>query len=277
MTRTARRDRAPRTGRSRGWTAVFWIALTVFAVALVSLGVIVWSYWSASDRYTQIAHEVFEEPAAGTSLADMTVDWDTLRAINPEVIGWVYIPGTVVNYPVVQTADNEKYLNTNFDGATGLATGCGTIFLDASDSKTLTDDNEVLYGHHRNDGTMFAVLADFAKFDENRTVYFLTPTENYRLSTFALVRTTGTDPIVEVNFESKQAMAAYVQDKEDRSVVEPAEGFPKASSVAHIFTFATCDYNEENGRAVLFTQVAETATPNDDASDTVGNYVAATQ
>ncbi|MGI6535522.1 MAG: class B sortase [Eggerthellaceae bacterium] len=269
-----------RKRRSRGWSIVFWIAVAVFVSALIGLGVIGWSYWSASNRYAEIADQAFEQPTEKTTLADMTVDWDALRKINPDIVGWIYIPGTVVNYPVVQTTDNEKYLNTNFDGATGLATGCGTIFLDCNDSKKLTDDNEIIYGHHRNDGTMFAALADFADqgtFDEHRTIYFLTPGKNYKLKTFSLIRTTGDDPLAICGFSSAREMAKYVKDKEEKSLVTPSEGFPKPSSVKHIFTFATCDYNEENGRAVLFSRVVKTAVPHDGASDTVGTYVAATE
>lgn len=271
-----------RARRARGgiWGIVFWIAVAVFACALVTLGVIGWSYWSASSRYSEIADQAFEKPSESAELADMTVDWKMLQGINPDVIGWIYIPGTVVNYPVVQTTDNEKYLNTNFDGATGLATGCGAIFLDYNDSKKLDDDNEVVYGHHRNDGTMFAPLADFANrdtFEAHRYIYFLTPTKNYKLKTFSIIRTTGSDPLVECNFPSAADRAKYVKDKEDDSLVTPSEGFPKPSSVKHIFTFATCDYNEENGRAVLFSQAVKAVVPHDDASDTVGKYVAATE
>lgn len=269
-----------RKGRSRGWSIVFWIAVAVFVCALIGLGVIGWSYWSASNRYAEIADQAFEQPTEKTTLADMTVDWDALRKINPDIVGWIYIPDTVVNYPVVQTTDNDKYLNTNFDGATGLATGCGTIFLDCNDNKKLDDDNEIVYGHHRNDGTMFAALADFADqgtFNAHRTIYFLTPEKNYKLKTFSLIRTTGDDPLAICEFSSASEMAKYVKGKEDQSLVMPAEGFPKPSSVKHIFTFATCDYNEENGRAVLSTRVAKTAVPRDGASDTVGKYVAATE
>lgn len=281
-----------KNGRNRIWRVVFWVALVVFAIAVAVLGTMVWSYWSASDRYTQIADQAFSAPEddGGTAdadtgdgiadLAEFTVDWDWLRSINHDIVGWVYIPGTVVNYPVVQGSDNEEYLNKNFDGQTGLATGCGTIFLDANAHKALDDDNEVVYGHHRNDGSMFAVLSDFADqntFDAHRTIYLLTPKKNFQLRTFALLRTVGTDPLVELNFSTKADRTAYVADKMSRSVVEPAEGFPKAPSVKHIFTFATCDYNEENGRAVLFTQVARTATPKRDAADVVGTYKAATE
>ncbi|MGI6591000.1 MAG: class B sortase [Eggerthellaceae bacterium] len=269
-------------GRGRGWRVVFWVALVVFIGALVGLGVIGWTYWSANDRYTQIADEVFQEPEDDTkvTLSDMTVDWDKLESINPDIIGWIYIPGTRINYPVVQGQDNDKYLNTNFDGATGLATGCGTIYLDCNAHKNLTDDNEVIYGHHRNDGTMFAGLSDFADqetFDRCRYVYFLTPKKNYKLKTFSLVRTTGSDPIVSINFSSDKQKCDYIRDKIKRSLVTPKEGFPKVSASMHLFTFATCDYNEDNGRAVLFTRVVKTAVPKKDASSTVGKYVAATE
>lgn len=268
----------PRRGRL--WRVAFWIALVILIASVASLAVIGWTYWSANNRYNQIADEAFSIPEGEVTLADMTVDWDKLASINPDVIGWIYIPGTRINYPVVQGSDNEKYLNTNFDGATGLATGCGTIFLDEGAHKNLTDDNELFYGHHRNDGTMFAGLADFADqntFDACRDVYFLTPKKNYQLRTFSLVRTIGYDPIVSLNFATDTDKCDYISDKISRSIVTPKEGFPQVSARMHLFTFVTCDYNEEDGRAVLFTDVVKTAVPKNGASSTVGKYVAATE
>lgn len=262
--------------RRRIWTIVFWVALVVFIGSAVTLGVIGYGYWAANNRYQQLS-ESFD--VGDGALGDMTVDWASLSAINPDIVAWIYVPGTVINYPVVHTDDNYTYLNTNFDGETGLATGCGTIFLDQGNKTDFTDQNEILYGHHRNDGTMFAALSDFSDsdtFNAHRTIYVLTPTTNYRLNSFSLIRTTGEDRLVQTNFSNEEQMRAYVQDKISRCVPTVSGPAIDAASVKHIFTLSTCDYNEYNGRAVLFASIVETATPTN-AQHVVGTYVPATE
>ena len=74
-----------------------------------------------------------EELAAYVTLSDdpqirpPTVDWAGLKAINDDVVGWIQIPGTVINYPVYQGEDNDYYLNTNAHGVYGIG---GQIFMD---------------------------------------------------------------------------------------------------------------------------------------------------
>ena len=79
-----------------------------------------------------------------TSLADFTVDWDALKAINPDTVGWIYIPGTVVNYPIVQAADDEKYLTHDFKGSEGWIATFGAIFLAAENSSDFSDPNNII-------------------------------------------------------------------------------------------------------------------------------------
>lgn len=83
------------------------------------------------------------------------IDFAALLAINPDTVAWVEIPGTNINYPVVQTTNNETYLSRTFDGGTSVS---GTIFLDADNAADFTNINSILYGHHRYDRTMFADL-----------------------------------------------------------------------------------------------------------------------
>lgn len=96
-------------------------------------------------------------PAADNSdpSAAKIIDFAALLAINPDTVAWIEIPGTNINYPVVQTTNNETYLSRTFDGGTSIS---GTIFLDADNAADFTNINSILYGHHRYDRTMFADL-----------------------------------------------------------------------------------------------------------------------
>ena len=264
---------AGRKKRNVVWTIVMWAAIAVFVAALGYLGVIMFSYWNDASRYETIAVEnVDVEPETGF-LEDMTADWDALRAINPEVVGWIYIPDTPINYPVCWSGDNEKYLQMNFDGNQGVWTGCGTIFLDADDRPDFSNQNIVLYGHHMNDGSMFARLSDFADpevFNAHRTVYLLTPTRNYQFRTFSIIRTTGSEALVSVNFSGSEDRAKYVQDKQNRNLVVPSDGAIDPFGVEKLLTLSTCDYNEYDGRAVLFATLEDSAVPVNSASNVVG-------
>lgn len=284
MARHAKTAAAGKGARRGFWTVVMWVAIVVFACALAYLGSIVYSYWSDSQRYDEISDTVFtigdDDLAADDALAQMAVDWDALRAINHEVVAWVYIPGTRVSYPVCQADDNEKYLDVNFDGESGVFTGSGTVFLDAAAAPDFSDPINFLFGHHMNDGSMFACLSDFADADEfeaHRTVYLLTPDCNYQFKSFSIIRTDGSDLLVCHDFSDAADKEAYVRDKESRSLVEPSGGFPDAAGIGKIIALSTCDYNEADGRAILFAALEDSAVPAVGGSDVVGSadgYVA---
>ena len=214
--------RASQSKKGGIWRVVFIVSIVVFVGALAALGAIGYQYWAQQNAYSGLEEYAEVDDNSNLALSDLKVDWDGLRAINPDIVAWVYVPGTPINYPVVQGSDNQEYLHKAFDGSTGWLASAGTIFLDASNTSDLSDQNNALYGHHMNDGSMFASLADFENqdtFDSHRDIYVLTPQGNYRLKTFALVKTTGSDAIVQTSFANDASYQAYVQDKLNRSVV----------------------------------------------------------
>ena len=89
----------------------------------------------------------------------------------------------------------------------------------------------------------------------------LSPTLNFKCSAFSIVITDGWDLLVQTTFKNDEERTSYVQDKMDRSVVQPSEGMPNAKDVKRLFTFSTCDYSRNNGRAVMFAAVTDTAVP----------------
>ncbi|MEG0324367.1 MAG: class B sortase, partial [Raoultibacter sp.] len=232
-----------------------------------TLGVIAFSYWQGQDKYNAVATQAFEEPAdiASMSLSDVVIDWDALRAINPDTVGWVYVPDTKVNYPITHTTNNDKYLTTDFLGEKSWLASYGSIFLAAENTGDFSDANSIVYGHHMNDGSMFAQFADFRDektFNEHRTVYIFTPTMNYKLTTFSLVVVDASDPLAQPSFADEASLQAYVQDKMDRSVVAPNPASMTAQDIKKMFTFVTCsDYTETSQRIVLFASVGDSVAP----------------
>lgn len=247
-------------GKRKGsalWTAVFVIALIVLIGSLVALGVIWFSYYQGQQKYDEL--ENYAQVSEQEDLATLSVDWDALSAINPDVVAWLYIPNTNVNYPVVKGSDNDYYLTHDFDGDQGWLANYGAVFMDYRNASGWSDAAYFIYGHHMNDGSMFADLAgmtDQARFDECRTAYVLSPSSNFKLRTFALVSCPATETIVQTSFDSDEDMAAYIQDKMDRSLVQGGT-VPAPDKIKKLFAFATCD-NISDGRYVLFAYVEAT-------------------
>lgn len=113
------------------------------------------------------------------------VDFEALRNINPDVIGWIYIEGTDINYPIVQGKENNDYLRRMFDGTPNHA---GSIFLDSRCSAALTDAHSIIYGHHMKNTTMFSELEQYkqqAFYDTHTWGWLITPEAHYKLQFFA--------------------------------------------------------------------------------------------
>ncbi len=252
--------------RKNPWRVVFVVSLVVLIAALVGLGAIAFQYLSQQRAYDDLEQYASLSDSGNKTLAELSVDWDSLQAINPDIMAWIYIPDSPVNYPVVQGSDNEEYLHKAFDGSTGWLASAGTIFLDSANAADFSDRNSALYGHHMNDGSMFASLSNWQNNDEfnaHRDIYVLTPQGNYRLKTFALVKTTGDDALVQTNFSSDESYLSYIQDKLDRSVTTQEGEVLSAADIRQSMLFSTCEYSQADGRAVLFAAVVETTVLSD--------------
>lgn len=226
--------------------------------SLIALAVIVFSYWSGQQTYKETAEFAQVEDRA---LGEMQIDWAALRAKNPDIAGWIYVPNTVINYPIVQGEDDEKYLTVDFLGGQGQVTHFGTVFLSAANTKDFSDKNNIIYGHNMNDGSMFSAFAGWLEtesFNENRTIYILTPEKNYRLQTFSVFVCSPYDPLAQVSFSDDDAFVSYIQDKLDRSEARPYPAAPEAKSIEQSFTFVTCTSSYEDNRVILYAYPEET-------------------
>ena len=124
------------------------------------------------------------EPQGNAVPERMKVDWDGLRAANPDVVAWLYVPMTGISYPVVQGGTNDEYLHKSFTGEYRYA---GAIFLDSENAKSFTDRNTILYGHNMRDGSMFASLNSLSEeaFAKDPWIWVLTPEKDLLYKAFS--------------------------------------------------------------------------------------------
>lgn len=114
--------------------------------------------------------------ASGYLVPDKTVDITSLQQeVNSDIYAWITVPGTVIDYPVLQHPEEmDYYLEYNLDGTKGYP---GCIYTQRMNGKEWEDVNTVLYGHNMKNGTMFAGLHKFEDgsfFEENRYIYVYT-------------------------------------------------------------------------------------------------------
>ncbi|MCD8370645.1 MAG: class B sortase [Clostridiales bacterium] len=190
------------------------------------------------------------------------IDFDALLAENPDTVGWIRVPDTRIDYPIVQADDNSRYLHTDFNGADSVY---GTIFLDCDSDSDLRGWNSPLYGHHMKDGSMFKDVVKFKEkdfFDEHRYFEIYTPEQTIRLQTVACYYSDSDGIVRKTQFESQEAFDEWVQER-----LEPC-GFADIPdvSVDSMYVLVTCSYEQDDARTLLFAV----------AVDEEGNVVEAT-
>lgn len=175
------------------------------------------------------------------------VDFDALLALNPDVVGWLYIPGTRVNYPVLQGDTNDSYI---YRLMTGEYNSSGSIFLEAGISPEFTSRNNPIYGHHMKNGTMFADVADYrdqSYYDAHPYALLLTPEKNYYVRIFSGYVTDTWDDVWDTAFS--EAEFAQWLEKASRNSYFDADVIPTPSD--RIVTLSTCTYEYDNARFVV--------------------------
>ena len=184
------------------------------------------------------------EPAVPIPEKDM--DFAALQQENPDIYGWIYVPGTEIDYPLLQHPDNDEYyLNHNVDGSAGYP---GTIYTEPSvNSKDFSDFNTVIYGHNMKNGTMFATLhyyADKSFFDENRYVFIYTPEKNYAFEIFAAYTYNDRHLLKGKDLSTDEQLESYI-DEFYAQGGNYAEDMERITPDDHIITLSTCTYSDE--------------------------------
>lgn len=177
-----------------------------------------------------------------------TIDFEALLAINPDVVAWIYIDGTNINYPVVQGEDNSYYLNRLLDGTYN---GAGTIFLDYRNESDLSDRNSIFYGHHMQNGTMFQQITKYREqsfYDEHPVCLIMTPNGNYKLEFFAGYVIDLNSQAWKMEFASDEEYAQWLEEAMARSTFT---GNVRPAAQDRVVTLSTCTYEYNDARFVL--------------------------
>ena len=189
-----------------------------------------------------------EEIVLDDEVSPIQVDFAALQARNPDVTGWIYCPDTVINYVVVQTDDNMFYLHKDIDGN---YSSYGTLFVECLNQKDFSNTNNIIYGHHMNDGKMFAKLVNYAKqeyYNQHPVFYLNTPEMNYRVELFAGYVTDMNSDTYQISFASAEENQAWLDSVIAQSAFESAVAVKPGDK---ILTLSTCTYEYDDARFVV--------------------------
>ena len=228
------------------------ITVCLIGIILVSgykIGKTVWEYQVAKSAYTNISEKTAKvDPKQFTGV----VDWKALKKVNPDVQGWLYQKGTVINYPVVQGTDNDTYLHTRFDKQWS---GGGTLFVDCRMEKDFRGFNSIIYGHHMKDGSMFRSIRGYTKedgyYDKHKTLELATPHGNYHLVVFSAFITKATDEDTYKMTYDDPAKQSYIDRAWERSELPLTKDSVDVTKNDRLVTLSTCAYDYEEARYIV--------------------------
>lgn len=225
--------------------------MTALSIACFAVAAAIVAFLAAMSTRETIPYEVAEVPLVAEESAEDDggadpVDWD---ALPDSVVAWVRIPGTTVDYPIVQgdASDPDFYLTHDMSGN---RSAWGTPYIDAGCADGVLSPLVVVYGHHMSDGTMFGPLEQYADrsfAEEHRTILVYTRERDVELEVFATDVVDADREGMRTEFEDAADLQAYLDERLGRC--EVVLGRP--GGVERAWTFATCSYQTANSRTVV--------------------------
>lgn len=178
---------------------------------------------------------------------------ETVRSLNesyPNASGWIYLPGTAINYPIMQGDDNEFYLHHAYDNGYLKA---GSVFLDNRCESRFKNNLNILYAHNMKNGSMFAGVTNFknnAYFQNHRYGWLVTADSVNRIDFFAVAVTDWHDKIYN-GFRQTSEQLAHI--KEISQIYEEIS----VTDDDRLLLMSTCSYEFSNARTILIGKMME--------------------
>ena len=260
---------------------VFFIILILSAAGSIAVGQMLFSaiceYRSGKkifDEISEIAyassdtetHEIMDSDNAETVITpeaeentrpevmqSTPIDFDRLSAIFPEIKGWIRLAGTRVDYPVMQSKDNDYYLSRTVNGTWNKV---GTPFMDFRNNGDFSDRITVIYGHYMGDGSMFTDIHSYKSqkfYEEHPYIDLYTPDGSYRILPVAGVFQNVEYWDFTFDYESDEAFRRQIDSWKAVSTFK-SDTLYDADDRFVVLTL--CTYDVENSRFLLVGKIA---------------------
>ncbi len=180
-----------------------------------------------SDENNSIKAELSEsievvDDSQEQDMPKVSIDFETLKKINKDVVGYVKVNNTNIDYVVVQGEDNDYYLNHNFEKDWNLA---GWVFADFRNKFDGSDKNIIIYGHNTSDGSMFGSLekvlsTEWYEDQDNYEVLLATEDGKYKYRVFSVYSIVPEDYYISTDFADEGEFRTFVKTMQERSIYD---------------------------------------------------------
>ena len=177
------------------------------------------------------------------------IDWAKLKNMNNDLIGWLYIPDTVIQYPIVASTDNDYYLTHTFDRTENA---CGSIFMDKGNKKDFSSDNTILHGHNMKNGTMFGSLREFEEksyWQSHPYIWIIRENIALKYEIFSVGITEAASDVYILEFGSEESFRNYIVNRTKLGAIY--ETGVNVTTNDKLLTLSTCTSDTEVGRRVV--------------------------
>lgn len=216
----------------------------ICAGILIAVLLIVGYYvWQMNDHATN-----FQTKKEINSSED--IDWEYWKSINPDVVGWVKVSDTNINYPIVQAPEDDPgyYLTHDIYKSWSVY---GVPYLDATCSELgFESPNSMIFGHNMDDGSIFA---DFAKYNnksyalDHKNIQIFTPIKTYSIDVLYVDVVKGNAEAKRTSFLDRTDFVSWYKDSRDSADVI----LDTTSTPTKVMTFVTCSYNQSNDERTM--------------------------
>ena len=230
--------------KRRVWLIILILCLLLFIAAA---GLLVWHL-----RPTDIPEPTPEPPTTTTTatevvLPDNPIDFAALQAKNADIVAWIEVPGTVINYPILQSGNDlpeNYYLDHDENRKYKYA---GSIYIQQMNRADFTHPNTVMYGHNMKNGSMFAALHKFRNkefFDENQYMYVYTPGHILKYRIYSAYVYDNRHILNSFDFSDEKEYQAFLdQSLNPMSMTKQVRKGAKVTTKDRIITLSTCTSN----------------------------------
>lgn len=232
------------------------VNLTALLLVLMTMFLSCYMLWDSNQVYQAADAKNYE---AYIPTEKHTKSFEELQKINPDIIGWIRVNETNINYPLLQAEDDDTYMNTDAEGRYSLS---GAIFLHCANKPDFSDFNNIIYGHHMEKHMMFGDVGLFTEkkyFDEHPYGNLFFDGKDHGIEFYALLQADAyNEKIFSVCADTSETRQAYLQEIEANAIYRRNI---KITENDHLVLLTTCTSEMTNGRNILVGKLTDQVYP----------------
>jgi sortase B len=244
------------------------VNLTALLLILIVMFLSCYMLWDSNQVYQAADAKNYE---AYIPTEKHTKSFEELQKINPDIIGWIRVNDTNINYPLLQAEDDDTYMNTDAEGKYSLS---GSIFLHCANKPDFSDFNNMIYGHHMEKHKMFGdvgMFTDKTYFEKHPYGNLFFDGKDHGVEFYALIQADAyNERIFSICPDDPKAKQAYLQEILDNALYK--RNF-EITQNDHLVLLITCTSEMTNGRNILVGKLSDQIYPEKEKPKSLGTGI----